>query len=91
MEEILQVPDGKFVMPVDVFRKTDVYHNKKRWPNEAVRFTVENGEVTQLNDATMRFYKQDPEGIRLTAGFKFILTVQELKSLSTYLPYSWRV
>ena len=88
--ELYSLPDGKYVMPIDIFRLTDASLKKRGLSDECVRITIDRGALVQGNDASYRFYKHNPEGQRITQGFEWITSVEQLRSLASCLPYGWR-
>ena len=88
--EVIVIPDGKWVIPVEIYRLTDVNRMKRVLTDECVRLTVHNGELIQFNDASHRFYTIDREGRRTTQGFEWITSIEQLRALASCLPYGWR-
>lgn len=88
--EVIVIPDGKWVIPREIYNLTDVHMRTRTCTDECVRLTVENGKLTQFNDASHRFYTLNREGQRLTEGFEWITSVEQIISLASCLPYGWR-
>lgn len=92
MEELIDLPDGKYVMPIGLYNRTKFAVIRRTYSgNKQVRCTVVNGVLVQFNTSDLeRWYEEHPEGIRLSKGFTFVYTAEDLNTLVNSLPYSWR-
>lgn len=93
MEELIDLPDGKYVLPIELYNRTKFAGIRRaRSGAVTVRCTVENGALVQFNTADVsRWYEENYEGRRLSKGFTFVYTAEDLNTLVNSLPYSWRL
>lgn len=92
-EQLINLPDGKYVMPLQLWVLTvqSTRYSRASEDTVDVRVRIEEGDVKYRKTAnSVGWYRRNIDGIELAKGHMFIDTLEDLQSLTSALPYSWR-
>lgn len=93
-EELYTLPDGKYVIPIELrgYTRQSVTFTRTSGDAVVIRVGIEGGHERYKKYAShVGWYKNTIDGRESSYGHTHIDTLDDLKNLCHPLPYSWRV